>query len=124
LLADFAGREGEDDRSGLRGLGTECDAVLEQKPHHGHEGDAFVAIDEGGILCQSKRIGCCQPSHVRPVIPPFVDRTFECRPQHAFVAQTGCSAEAAQLTAMDCGGLLVADPKRLFRLAHVVFRLF
>src|SRR5258708_37741735 len=118
LLADLAGGKGKDDGRGVRRFGAEGNAVLEQKAHHGHEGDALVAIDEGVIFREPKGIGSRRFSHLRLFVTPFIDRTLKGRSQHSFLAQARSSTKAAQLAAMDCDGLLVSDPERLIRLAH------
>ena len=46
------------------GFRVESNAVLEQKAHHGHEGDALVAIDECVIFRQAKCISCRKFGHV------------------------------------------------------------
>src|SRR6266436_2180629 len=123
FLADLAGGKREDDGRGVRGIGLESNSIFVEEYCHCHEGDALIAIDEGVIFREPKGIGSRKFSHLRLFVPPFIDRTLKRRPQHAFITQARSSAEAAQLAAMDCDGLLVSDPERLVRLAHGSARL-
>src|SRR6185312_9828878 len=119
FLADFTGGKSKNDRRCLRGIRGEHNAVPAQEHHHRHEGDTLVAVDEGVILSESKRIGGRQLGQRRLLISPLVDRALQRRSQHAFIAQSRSTAKTAELAAMDCNGLLVGNPDRLMQLAHL-----
>src|SRR5262249_12221154 len=100
----------------------ESDAILHQKRHHRHEGDALVPIDKSVVLRKPECVSRRQFRQRRLLVLPLVDRAFERRTQHALIAQAGRPAEAAKLATMYCDGLFVGDPKRLVGLAHLANR--
>ena len=124
FLADLAGREGKDDGGRVRGVGLESHSILLEECHHSHESDALVSIDKSVIFRQPERVCGGKPRRFGLFIAPFIDGAFECRAQHAFIAQTGRASKAAQLPAMNCYCLIVSDPQGLFGVAHLALSSF
>ena len=73
---------------------------LRKKHHHGHEGDALVAVDERMVLGEPERIGGGKLGQRGSLVLPFVDRASKAdraTPHRA----TRRAAETAQLAAVN-----------------------
>ena len=60
VLGHCAGRQREDRGRRIVLRRTEAAAIRQEKDCHGDEGSALVAVDEGMIFRNSKRVGCRQ----------------------------------------------------------------
>lgn len=74
--------------------------IQRQKQTRGKKRCALVAIDEGMILGQTKRIGRCQVSRIGCAICRQIRRTCECRMQQSFIAYSSGTAVLCQTFSM------------------------
>src|SRR5450631_2130788 len=117
FLADFAGREGEDDGCRLRFRHNEIDAVHTEEGVQCEQRGTLVAIDKRMISRNAEGISRRQFGKIGLLVRPPVFWPIERGFEHAVIAQAARAAVDRELLVVNRNNHLAGEPKRLAHLA-------